>query len=116
MKINEDFIITIAPELAQMRKLLREIIQNCAKELKEEIKWDLTTNFINKHTCSIHVHKEHINLQFFFGAKLKSSDLLVGTGKTMRHLKISNPKDVVSSKIKQLMNEAIEFDKKLGFK
>lgn len=111
MKNYKEFLKVVPKELIPAVEQTREIILSCSKELREEIKWGSPTYYINKHICSIHVHKEHINLQFFFGAKLKSADLLEGTGKTMRHLKIANPKDIVQSKIKMLVKEAIEFDK-----
>jgi len=111
MKNYKEFLAHVPKELIPAVEQIREIILKCSKELREEIKWGSPTYYINKHICSIHVHKEHINLQFFNGANLKSSDLLEGTGKNMRHLKIASPKDIVKSKIRMLVKEAMEFDK-----
>jgi len=113
MKDYNEFINKVPPELIALVEQTRKIILDCSRKLKEEIKWGSPTYYINKHICSIHVHKEHINLQFFFGAKLKSAGLLEGTGKTMRHLKIASSKDIVPSKIEKLVKEAVEFDKEV---
>ncbi len=113
MKFYKDFLAKVPKELIPAVDQIREIILKSSNELKEEIKWGSPTYYRNKHICSIHVHKEHINLQFFYGAKLKNADLLEGIGKTMRHIKIESKKDIVQSKIKKLMKEAIEFDEVL---
>lgn len=110
MNNYNDFIKKIPMHFIPAVEEIRNIIISFSKDVKEEIKWGSPTYYINKHICSIHVHKEHINLQFFYGAMLKSASLLEGTGKTMRHLKIASAKDIVQSKIKRLMKEAIEFD------
>ena len=113
MKNYNDFIKLVPSELKKSVEILRELILNSSKDMNEEIKWGSPTYYINKHICSLHSHKEHLNLQFFYGANLKNTELLAGTGKSMRHLKIKTPKDIVESHIKLLMKEAIEFDKQL---
>ena len=114
MKTYKEFIKTVKPDLVSAVEQIRGIILKCSKELREEIKWGTPTYNLNKLVCSIHAHKAHLTLNFFNGAKLKSSHLLEGTGKGMRHLKFYTPKDIDKAKIQLLLKEAMEFDKGLG--
>ena len=111
MKNYNEFIKTVKPELVPAIEQIRSIILKCSKELKEDIKWITPTYNLNKLVCSIHAHKAHLALNFFNGAKLKSCELLEGTGKGMRHLKFKTLKDIDKAKIQLLVNEAIEYDK-----
>lgn len=53
-------------------------------------------------------HKSWVNLGFFRGAILDDPDgLLEGTGKSMRHIKIHNLKQVKSKNIKDLIKLAL---------
>lgn len=114
MKNYNEFIKTVTTEFVPAVEQIRGIILKCSKDLREEIKWGNPTYNLNKLVCSIHTHKAHLTLNFFNGAKLKSSHLLEGTGKGMRHLKFYTAKDIDKTKIQLLLKEAIEFDKGLG--
>ena len=59
--------------------------------------------------CYIIPHKNWINLGFYQGAHLPDpSNLLEGTGKNMRHVKIRNPDEISNPAIDALINEALE--------
>ena len=57
-------------------------------------------------------YKKHINLYFFQGARL-SSDLLEGTGKGMRHIKIVGDSDINSAEVSRLLKEAAKNAEKI---
>ena len=60
--------------------------------------------------CHIPVYSEHINLGFNKGTLLKDpNNLLIGTGKLIRHVEIKNPIDYRNPKVKALIEEAIDF-------
>jgi hypothetical protein len=57
--------------------------------------------------CYIAVFKQRINLGFYYGADLADpQNLLDGTGKLLRHIKISSPGQLEDPAIRQLIEEA----------
>lgn len=71
-----------------------------------------------EHFCYIGAYKNHINLGFNYGADLTDSEnLLVGTGKKFRHVKISHVEDAKRPSLKQLIETAVrEREATLGHK
>jgi len=58
--------------------------------------------------CMIPIYSGHLHLGFSKGALLDDPhELLVGTGKYIRHIKIGNTNEFKNSKIKTLIREAI---------
>lgn len=56
------------------------------------------------------IYTNHMNLGFNKGTLLNDSNqLLIGTGKLIRHIPIKNPKDYRNAKVKKLIKEAIDF-------
>lgn len=62
---------------------------------------------MSEHFCYIAVFKERINLGFYYGADLKDPErLLEGTGKLLRHVKISAGEQLVEPALRKLVREA----------
>lgn len=62
---------------------------------------------MSEHFCYIGLHKAHVNLGFFYGADLDDpKGLLEGTGKALRHIKLTSPKDLERPGLKQLVKQA----------
>jgi len=60
--------------------------------------------------CMIPIYTNHMNLGFNKGTLLKNPNkLLIGTGKLIRHIQISENKDYRNPKVKSLIKEAIAF-------
>jgi hypothetical protein len=56
-------------------------------------------------------HRSHVNLGFYFGATLPDPDrLLIGDGKRMRHVKITNQQDIHRRALKRLIRTALQQD------
>lgn len=54
-------------------------------------------------------HKSWVNLGFYFGANLNDkTNILEGSGKNMRHIKIHSLKEINSKEIKELITLAVE--------
>lgn len=88
---------------------LREIILGTDLGLKEDLKWNVPTYFLDSNICSIICHSDHVNLQFFKGAELKDpDDILEGTGKSMRHIKLYKTDDIDSVVITNFIHQAAE--------
>lgn len=59
--------------------------------------------------CYLAPHRDRVNLGFMFGAALDDpNDLLEGTGKNMRHVKIFDQETARAAKIAQLVHLSIE--------
>lgn len=57
--------------------------------------------------CYVNVYKQHVNVGFYAGAYLDDPDnLLQGSGKRMRHVKILPGEDINSESIKKLIASA----------
>lgn len=60
--------------------------------------------------CMLPIYTNHMNLGFHKGTLLKDPyELLTGTGKLIRHLEVKKPSDYRNSKVKRLIEEAIDF-------
>jgi hypothetical protein len=68
---------------------------------------------MSEHYAYIAVHSAHINLGFYQGASLKDPQkLLEGTGKNLRHVKITSAAIVSTPAISTLLRQAIAAMKK----
>jgi len=60
--------------------------------------------------CHIPIYSAHLNIGFNKGALLNDVDqLLEGTGKLIRHIKVTHKKDYRNKKVKSLIKAAIKF-------
>ena len=61
----------------------------------------------SEHFCYISAQKDDVNLGFYYGAELPDPEqLLQGTGKLLRHVKIREPKAIRSRALRQLLKAA----------
>ena len=69
---------------------------------------------MSEHFCYIGVFKKHINLGFYYGAELPDPEgLLQGTGKLLRHVKITGEEQVDDPALQQLVEAASKYLPKL---
>ncbi len=62
---------------------------------------------MSEHFCYISVHKTHVNLGFYYGSELPDAErLLQGTGKLLRHVRITSPEDLSRSSVRRLIEVA----------
>lgn len=60
--------------------------------------------------CMIPIYTNHLNLGFHKGTLLDDPDhLLHGTGKLIRHIPVTQPSDYHNTKVKALVQRAIDF-------
>ena len=65
---------------------------------------------MSEHFCYIAIFKTRLNLGFFYGAELPDPDhLLEGTGKLLRHIKISVPEQVENPAVRALVEAASRY-------
>ena len=87
---------------------LRAIVLATGKDIDEAIKWQRPV-YSNGGTmfCYLHRSKNHVTLGFHQGASLDDPDeLLEGTGKAMRHIKVRDRSDIRKRAIKSLLKQA----------
>ena len=61
--------------------------------------------------CAVIAHKKHVKLQVFRGAEIAGSELLIGTGKVMRHLKFITLVDESPDLVATIVEQAIVLDR-----
>jgi hypothetical protein len=109
--VVEQFIQRMPAEQQVIAYTLRELIRKSAKSLQPSIKWGYPCFAGVGNVCSIMPYPDHINLVFFRGAELADPDeLLEGTGKGMRHVKIRTAKDIRKRAISDLIQKAVSLD------
>ncbi len=70
---------------------------------------------MSEHFCYLGLFKKHVNLGFYYGSDLKDpAGLLQGTGKAMRHIKISDAKQLADPALKTLLTAASKHYPKLN--
>lgn len=110
-----DLIENIDPELGDICEALRAVITRLHPE-HFEIVWKnqniasygLGPKKMSEHYTYIAPHKKHVNLGFYYGTSLPAPDnLLEGTGKRLRHIKIHTVPEAQQTEIEQLIRAAI---------
>lgn len=98
------------PEMKKLALGIRHLIFNVKPETDEFIKWNNLLYEVDNPVMAIVIHKSHINLQFVRGRELMELGYPVeGTGKNIRHVKISNPSEIDSS-LEDLVMKAFELN------
>ena len=106
----DQFILDLPNDIQEITESLRNIIFNSSKELIEEYKWSMPNYSYKGLVCYLQTAKKHVNLGFQKGNELEAKDhhnLLQGTGKTMRHIRIKKMEDIRPEDFTALIQAAI---------
>lgn len=112
----QDLLDITDPKLHPIVKKLREIILEIHPDAYEIVQLGYRSitfavgpkKMSDGHTYII-THKSWVNLGFYYGVKLNDkSNILEGTGKNMRHIKIHSIEEINSKEIKELIILAVE--------
>lgn len=115
MKEVDQYIANLPDNIQAIADSLREIILNSSPELKEEYKWSMPNYSYKGLVCYLQASKKHVNLGFQKGNELEEKDianLLQGTGKTMRHIRIQQMEDIKQEVFLSLIQAAMELNEK----
>lgn len=106
------------PAMGALAKGIRALVKKTAPGMTESINpWGIPTFESNGPMAYIIVHAKHITFGFHRGAGLKDpQDLLEGTGKSMRHVKMRNLADLRRPGLSQLIRDAARLNKKQPIK
>lgn len=86
---------------------LRQIIRKAAPKADEEFKWSTPWYLQDGWLCYFSSHKNHITLGFARGVRLKDPlNLFEGAGKSLRHVKIREARDIRPKSFSAWVKEA----------
>jgi hypothetical protein len=106
----DQYILELPDEIQNITVALRKLILDSSAELNEEYKWSMPNYSYNGLVCYLQTAKKHVNLGFHKGNELQETDtdnLLQGTGKTMRHIRIKKLEDIKPETFTTLIQAAI---------
>jgi hypothetical protein len=90
---------------------LRAAIRAAGPELLEDVKWRSPVWTGRKLVFCLMVYDHHVNLGFWRGAELVDRHpAIVGSGKSLRHIRIPAPKDAKSAVVRAAIRDAIRLD------
>jgi hypothetical protein len=102
------------PAVRALANRLRQVVRNALPNSKEFVKWGNPTYLVDdKNVAWLLVYKDHVNLGFFQGAKMKSPRL-EGTGKGLRHVKVRRVEDIDEKEFTRLLVQAAALTKQVG--
>ena len=95
-------------ELARIARRWFEVMRACGDDVRETLHDDQPTACVGDAAFAyVDAFTAHVNVGFFQGAELDDPEsLLVGTGKFMRHIKLSPGSDVDADAIRALIERA----------
>jgi len=90
--------------LAKLRKLILSVVP----EANEHYKWSRPVYSLEKDFCYLQNTKKHVTFGFPEYEKISTNKHLIeGTGKSMRHVKLTQVQDIDDFQIKQMLKELI---------
>src|SRR5437879_3488224 len=94
----------------QLRALVAEIMPNVMEVPWPKMRmasYGVGPKKKSEHFCYVSAQKDDVNLGFYYGAELPDpEELLEGTGKLLRHVKIREAKAIRSRALRQLLKVA----------
>ena len=89
MNTVNKYLASIAPESHEHVRVLDALIRKAAPALSSSLKWGNLTYHHTSNVCALVTHKQYVNLQVWAGATIADpGGLLIGTGKSMRHVRL----------------------------
>jgi hypothetical protein len=107
----EAAIAELEAEPRAVAEALRALVRATAPTLRESLKWGNPVWTGRGNVICIMLFPRHVNLGFFFGARLSSKyPQLEGTGKGMRHVKVPTPRDARNPVLPRVIRDAVRLD------
>ncbi len=92
------------------RNLIREVLPDVVEVpwvQQRTIGYGVGPKKNSEHFCFLDVHTNHVNLGFNYGAELPDPEqVLEGSGKRFRHVKIKAPEDLANPALRRLLEVA----------
>jgi len=102
------------PKLIKVAEGLRRLMKKTVKGCRESVNpWKIPTFESNGQMCFFMVGKNHVTFGFIRGTALPDPErLLEGTGKSVRHVKLREVKDLKRPALKKLIVAAVKLNKR----
>lgn len=102
------YIEKATPAHQEILNELRKLILSVAPKSEEQYKWSRPVYALDKDFCYLQATKKHVTMGFFEFDKIKTNaDLIEGTGKSMRHIKLTNKKQIKEIQLKKMIKEVL---------
>jgi hypothetical protein len=110
----EEIVSGVSPHARQLAEEARMLIRSVYPAVVEVpwpkqkvIGYGVGPKKMSEHFCYISVSREHINLGFMYGAELPDPEhLLDGTGKLLRHVRITELEQLSNPALRELIQVA----------
>lgn len=103
----EEYISKAGVDHQSILQSLRDLIAGSVPEVQEQFKWGQPVYGTVKDFVYLKHTKKHVNLGFFNFEKVDDSDgLLEGTGARMRHIKITDLKEMDLNRLQEMIIQA----------
>lgn len=111
----DEYVDALPPwQQATVRELL-DCVSDALPQADLSIKWSQPVFTTNGPCVFIKPARAHVNLGFWWGAKLANPDgILEGSGDKMRHIKLREGDRIDRSRVQQLAREADRLNHELG--
>ena len=105
-KSVEAILEELDPKKRAVAERLRSLVKETLPGIVETVKWGNMTYVLNGENLTwIIAYRDHLDLGFFMGARLKSQRL-EGTGKGLRHVKVRTLADIDRGEFARLLKDA----------
>jgi hypothetical protein len=103
-------------ELREICEGLRALVEEALPRVNERLNpWHIYSFTGRQDFCYLAVSNHHVSLGFIKGTSLRDpGHLLEGTGKNLRHVKFRRAEDLNRTGLRELIAEAMEFDRRTG--
>lgn len=109
---------TVRETALALRRLIAEImpgVTEVAWPKQKTVGYGVGPKKMSEHFCYLALHTNHVNLGFFYGTDLDDpKELLEGTGKSLRHVKLASPAATTRAELRHLIERASKHLPKLG--
>jgi hypothetical protein len=107
----EPWIERLKPEPRAIAAAFHKLVMAAVPSMESGLKWGMPFYSKGGMLGGIMVAKQHVSLFFVKGAKLKDpKKLLTGSGKTMRAIRVTSPKEIPAAAVKAFVKQAAKLN------
>ena len=107
----EEIVSGVSPHARQLAEQARELIRDVYPAVVEVpwpkqrvVGYGVGPKKMSEHFCYLSVSRDHINVGFMYGAELPDPEkLLEGSGKLLRHVRVTEPEQLANPSLRQLL-------------
>ena len=107
----DPFFEKLKPEQRAIAVAFHKLVSSAAPSIESGMKWGMPFYSKDGMLGGIMVAKNHVSLFFVKGAQLKDpKKLLTGSGKTMRAIQVTSPKEIPAAAVKAFLKQAVKLN------